>query len=230
MSYNPTSCPERAWFFPARTCKRLNRAVTLGQGAQRKNTRGNPSRLFAIQRKSDPSSLIQCRRLRFALARVQPVPMSCLGLQQISAALSAVNRRKVRYLRILSASKTDNGIVSEDSQFDYRSAEAPECEPYACFVQRKEQIAAWLRAGYSVKGVWNACRRATPPFEGSYQTFWRYCRMHDLSVARGQRPALPGQSRSKPRPVSKAHGAPKSPQIWPRLEGKPPQFVPRVED
>jgi len=49
------------------------------------------------------------------------------------------------------ASKTDNNVVSKDSQIGYRSAEAPGCEPYACFVQRKEQIAAWLRAGYSVK-------------------------------------------------------------------------------
>ena len=126
--------------------------------------------------------------------------------------------------------KTDNGIVREDSQFDYRSAEAPDCEPYASFVQRKEQIAAWLRAGYSVKGVWNACRRAPPPFEGSYQTFWRYCRMHELSVARGQRPALPGQSRPKPGAGSKTQGAAGSPKIWPRLKGNPPKFVPRMED
>jgi len=96
--------------------------------------------------------------------------------------------------------------------------------------QRKEQIAEWLRAGYSAKGVWNACRRATPPFEGSYQTFWRYCRMHELSVARGQRPALPGQPRPKPGPGSKTQGATRSPKIWPRLEGKPREFVPRPED
>jgi hypothetical protein len=136
----------------------------------------------------------------------------------------------MRSLRILLASKTDNNVVSKDSQIGYRSAEAPDCEPYACFVQRKEQIAAWLRAGYSVKGVWNACRRATPPFEGSYQTFWRYCRMHELSVARGQRPALPGQPRPKPGPGSKSQGATRSPKIWPRLEGKPREFVPRPED
>jgi hypothetical protein len=136
----------------------------------------------------------------------------------------------MRSLRILLASKTDNNVVSKDSQIGYRSAEAPDCEPYACFVQRKEQIAAWLRAGYSVKGVWNACRRATPPFEGSYQTFWRYCRMHELSVARGQRPALPGQLGPKPGPVSKAEGATGSPKIWPRLEGQPREFVPRPED
>ncbi len=141
-----------------------------------------------------------------------------------------VRRKKTPHLRILWVSKTDNRLVSRDSQFEYRSAEAPECEPYAYFVERKEQIAAWLRAGYSVKGVWNACRRATPPFEGSYQTFWRYCRTHDLSVARGQRPALPGQGRSQRGPVSQAEGATGSPKIWPRLQGKPREFIPRGED
>ena len=116
---------------------------------------------------------------------------------------------------ILLVCKTDNRVVSEDSHFGYRSAEAPDSEPYACFVQRKEQIAAWLRAGYSVKGVWNACRRATPRFEGSYRTSWRYCRMHDLSVART---------------VSKAQSTTRFPKVCPRLEGKPREFVPRVED
>jgi len=137
----------------------------------------------------------------------------------------------MRSLRILLASKTDNNFVSKDSQIGYRSAEAPDCEPYACFVQRKEQIAAWLRAGYSVKGVWNACRRATPPFEGSYQTFWRYCRMHELSVPRGSR------LKSSPRATSEAADVTKqseplrsSPKIWPRVEGKPREFIPRTED
>ncbi len=45
----------------------------------------------------------------------------------------------MRSLRILLASKTDNNVVSEDSQIGYRSAEAPDCEPYACFVQRKSR-------------------------------------------------------------------------------------------
>ena len=90
------------------------------------------------------------------------MPRFCSGLQRFSAHRRATDEKKVRRLRILLASKTDNQVVSEDSQFDYRSVEAPDCEPYASFVQRKEQIAAWLRSGYSVKGVWIACRRATP--------------------------------------------------------------------
>jgi hypothetical protein len=121
--------------------------------------------------------------------------------------------------------------VSEDSQISYRSVEAPDCEPYACFVQRKEQIAAWLRAGYSVKGVWNACRRATPPFEGSYQTFWRYCRMHEFSVPRGTRPPTAPKSVSGDRHAPKTLAGPEpTSRIWPRLEGKPREFIPRRED
>ncbi len=132
---------------------------------------------------------------------------------------------------ILLASKTDNWIVSKNSQIGYRSAEAPECEPYACFVQRKEQIAAWLRAGYSVKGVWTACRRVTPPFQGSYQTFWRYCRMHGLSVPRGTRPAAPPQSPSGAGRAPTTPAAPgATPKIWPRLPDKPREFIPRTED
>ena len=159
--------------------------------------------------------------------------VSTAGAQRVAAGfnVSPLDRgRKTHRPNILLASKTDNWVVDEDSQIGYRSAEAPDCEPYACFVQRKEQVATWLRAGYSIKGVWHACRRATPPFEGSYQTFWRYCRMHGLSVARGQRPALPGQPRPKPGPGSKTQGATGSPKIWPRLEGKPREFVPRMED
>jgi hypothetical protein len=114
---------------------------------------------------------------------------------------------------------------------DYAPAEPPGNEPYACFLQRKDQIAAWLRSGYSVKGVWIACRRATPPFQGSYQTFWRYCRKHNLSIPRGAPPA------ALTKPLSETTNAPKqssaaesSPKVWPRLPGKPREFIPRTED
>jgi hypothetical protein len=128
------------------------------------------------------------------LARSRTSAASAKILQWLAAILGGSpcdQRKKLRRLRILLASKTDNGIVSENSQFDCRSAEAPDCEPYASLVRHKEQIAAWLG--------------------GSALRFR----------------ARAGQ---KPGPSSKAQGVPKSPQIWPRLEGKPPQFVPRVED
>jgi len=118
-----------------------------------------------------------------------------------------------------------------DTQISYRSAEPPDAEPYAYFVQREEQIAAWLRAGYSVKGVWKAFQRAKPPFGASYQTFWRYCRQHGLCVRRPARPPastknVPAEG-ATPRPPL-APGAP--PPVWPRMSGKPREFVPRTED
>jgi len=110
-------------------------------------------------------------------------------------------------------------------------AEDPDNEPYACFVQRRDQIAAWLRSGYSVKGVWIACRRSTPPFEASYQTFWRYCRKHGLSVPRGAPPATAASSLSAaddPRKQSAAPGP--SPKVWPRVTDQPRTFIPKMGD
>ncbi|MBW2192136.1 MAG: hypothetical protein JRG93_21690 [Deltaproteobacteria bacterium] len=121
--------------------------------------------------------------------------------------------------------------MTQGSSTNHLPAEPPRDEPYACFLQRRDEISAWLRSGYSVKGVWAACRRATPPFQGSYQTFWRYCRMHGLSVPRGTPPGTPPQS------ASGAGHAPKTPagreptsKIWPRLPGSPREFIPRTED
>jgi hypothetical protein len=67
----------------------------------------------------------------------------------------------MRRLRILLVSKTDNPVVRHRSPSNHLLAEPPDDEPYACFLQRKDEIAAWLRSGYFVKGVWIACRRAT---------------------------------------------------------------------
>ena len=114
---------------------------------------------------------------------------------------------------------------------NYPPADAPDNEPYACFLQRKDQIAAWLRAGYSVKGVWATCQRASPAFEASYQTFWRYCRQHGLSVPRGTPPAVLTKSPSEgPKAPNESPAPGSSPKVWPRLRGKPPEFIPRTED
>jgi hypothetical protein len=114
---------------------------------------------------------------------------------------------------------------------NFPPAEAPDTEPYACFLQRKDQIAAWLRTGYSVKGAWIACQRAKPSFDASYQTFWRYCRRHSLSTPRGVPPTTPPESSKAADGVSTrsgVHGA--SGKVWPRVGGKPREFIPRVEE
>lgn len=57
-----------------------------------------------------------------------------------------------------------------------------EIEPYAYFVSCKEQIAAWLRNGFTMKSVWRAYKRADPPFPGSYSSLREYCLKHGLVV------------------------------------------------
>ena len=156
--------------------------------------------------------------------QVQLLAVACNGAQRNA-------RKKGPRPRILLASKTDNKGVSVDTQISYRSAEPPDAEPYAYFVQREEQIAAWLRAGYSVKGVWKTFQRAKPPFGASYQTFWRYCRQHGLCVRRLAPPHastknVPTEG-GPPRPPL-VPGAPST--VWPRVPGKPREFVPRTEE
>lgn len=55
-------------------------------------------------------------------------------------------------------------------------------EPYAYFISCKEQIAAWLKNGFTMKSIWLAYKKADPPFPGSYSIFRRYCIKHDLVV------------------------------------------------
>lgn len=55
-------------------------------------------------------------------------------------------------------------------------------EPYAYFVSCKEQIALWLKNGFTMKAAWRAYKKADPPFPGSYSVFRNYCLKHDLVV------------------------------------------------
>jgi len=155
-------------------------------------------------------------------------------MQRVAAGSSAGlgdRRKKMPSLRILLPSKTDNPFVRPRYSNSDLPPEPPEDEPYASFLQRKDEISAWLRSGYSVKGIWAACRCAKPPFPGSYPTFWRYCRMHGLSVPRGTRPAAPPQSSSGAgRAPTKPTAPGATPKIWPRLPEKPREFIPRTED
>ena len=122
--------------------------------------------------------------------------------------------------------------MSKEESSDPTPSIPPEMEAYASFLKRIDEISEWLRSGYSVKGVWIACTRGAPAFSGCYQTFWRYCRMHGLCVRRGTPPVASHRS-SAPLgaapPVSVIERT-TTPQIWPRLSGKPREFIPRTED
>ncbi|NNE20055.1 MAG: hypothetical protein HKN10_16410 [Myxococcales bacterium] len=122
--------------------------------------------------------------------------------------------------------------MSDENRSGRMTSIPPENEAYASFLKRIDEISEWLRSGYSVKGVWIACTRSTPAFSGSYHTFWRYCRLHDLRVRRGMSPRA---SRDSPALLGAAPKVPQtrgasSQKTWPRLSGKPREFIPRTED
>jgi hypothetical protein len=60
---------------------------------------------------------------------------------------------------------------------------AAEKTPYPYFLERLEEIDAWLKAGFSVRNVWQICSDDPIPFPGSYRSFLRYCRKHCQTAA-----------------------------------------------
>ena len=67
-----------------------------------------------------------------------------------------------------------------------RLRKAAEKMPYPYFLLRLEEIEAWLKAGYSVKGVWRFYCEKSVPFPGSYRSFLRYCNAHALGRRRAK--------------------------------------------
>jgi hypothetical protein len=67
-----------------------------------------------------------------------------------------------------------------------RLRKAAEKMPYPYFLLRLEDIEAWLKAGYSVKGVWRFYCEKSVPFPGSYRSFLRYCNAHALGPRRAK--------------------------------------------
>ena len=59
---------------------------------------------------------------------------------------------------------------------------AAEKTPYPYFLERLEEINAWLESGFSVRNVWQIYSDEPVPFPGSYRSFLRYCRKHCRTV------------------------------------------------
>ena len=97
--------------------------------------------------------------------------------------------------RNFSGGKTDNLDMDDVLTSDQtgRLRKAAEKMPYPYFLLRLEEIEAWLKAGYSVKGVWRFYCEKGVPFPGSYRSFLRYCRQHCESAppARRRAPKAP---------------------------------------
>jgi hypothetical protein len=64
-----------------------------------------------------------------------------------------------------------------------RLRKAAEKMPYPYFLERLEEINAWLKAGFSVRHVWQVYFERSVPFPGSYRSFLRYCRKHCQTAA-----------------------------------------------
>jgi hypothetical protein len=91
----------------------------------------------------------------------------------------------------------------ERSDWTGRLRKAAEKMPYPYFLQRLEDIEAWLKAGYSVKSVWRIYCEKSVPFPGSYRSFLRYCRKHCKRVAAVEPKVAPKAPEAAPRrPVS----------------------------
>jgi hypothetical protein len=60
---------------------------------------------------------------------------------------------------------------------------AAEKTPYPYFLERLEEINAWLESGFSVRHVWQVYFEESVPFPGSYRSFLRYCRKHCQTAA-----------------------------------------------
>ena len=128
----------------------------------------------------------------------------------------------------------------ERSDLTGRLRKAAEKMPYPYFLLRLEDIEAWLKAGYSVRGVWRIYREKSVPFPGSYRSFLRYCNAHALGRRRAKKgtqsdlhgggQALPAQRPNKtpskreplkgPKPVGSAFGPLR--KIYPPPRDRPP--------
>ena len=116
--------------------------------------------------------------------------------------------------------------------------------PYPYFLLWLEDIEAWLKAGYSVKGVWRMYCEKSAPFPGSYRSFLRYCNAHALGPRRAKegrhldlhrrRQALPAQRPDEtpskreplrvPKPLTSGLGPLR--KVYPPPRDRPPGLTP----
>ena len=108
-------------------------------------------------------------------------------------------------------------------------------DAYPYFLACKPEIETLLRGGHTMHRVWEAYRAASPPFPATYETFRTYCGKHGLAGLRYKEPPPtapgPGPDSRRPPTAPRPRVDPSgSPTVWPRLTGKPREFVPRMDD
>ncbi len=108
-------------------------------------------------------------------------------------------------------------------------------DAYPHFLANKAEVEALLRAGHTMHRVWEAYRQASSPFPATYETFRTYCVKLGFSKLRNG-PILGSRVVSKTEVVPPSTASPPSakarpsPTVWPRVAGKPREFIPRTED
>jgi hypothetical protein len=119
---------------------------------------------------------------------------------------------------------------SERSNLAGRRREAAEKEPYPYFLERLEEIDAWLKAGFSVRVVFQVYLAESVPFPGSYRSFLRYCRKHSKSVAAVATKVAPKAPEAPPRRAVSVLGQTRYPPPLDRPPGLTPEQIDRMMD
>jgi hypothetical protein len=118
----------------------------------------------------------------------------------------------------------------ERSDLTGRLRKAAEKMPYPYFLQRLEDIEAWLKAGFSVRSVWRIYSEKSVPFPGSYRSFLRYCREHCESAPPARRRAPKAPKATPGRAVSVLGQGKRYPPPRTRPPGLTPEEIKRIMD
>lgn len=107
---------------------------------------------------------------------------------------------------------------------------AAEKTPYPYFLERLEEIDAWLKGGFSVRHVWQIYSEGSVPFPGSYRSFLRYCRKHCQAVAAVEPKAVKAPEVTPGRAVSVLGQGKRFPPPLKRPPGLTPEQIERLMD
>ena len=107
---------------------------------------------------------------------------------------------------------------------------AAEKTPYPYFLERLEDIEAWLKAGFSVRSVWRIYSDKSVPFPGSYRSFLRYCQEHCESASAPRRKAPSAPAATPGRAVSVLGQGKRYPPPRKRPPGLTPEEIEAMMD
>jgi len=107
---------------------------------------------------------------------------------------------------------------------------AAEKTPYPYFLERLEEINAWLKAGFSVRHVCQIYFERSVPFPGSYRSFLRYCRKRCQTAAAVEPKAVQAPEQQPGRAVSVLGQGKRYPPPRKRPPGLTPEQIESMMD